>query len=498
MQTNLISLERVGGPLNRFFQNGISSCHAYLTLREDFRDHVRRVQRDIGFHSIRFHGIFNDDVGVVHYAPARYTDPDGGPRLNFQNIIRIYRFFVEQNMTPFVELGFMPEQLASGTKTCFAYKGNVTPPKDYAQWGRLVRRFAAQMVETFGLNEVRRWHFEVWNEPDLSYFWTGSRADYFRLYAESAKALKSIDEGLKIGGPATSECRWIQATLDFCKQNNLPLDFISTHNYCTEAVLGIDGQKTETVWGGGPQKMLANAVKVRAKVDASAFPKAEIHFTEWNVTPVHADRFGKDSEFTAAFVLATLKKVSGLVDSYMFWTISDIFEESGISLMPFTGKYGLVNFDGVPKPVFHAFRWSAMLYDEEIADTPDWCRVTRGPKGELRIIAWNLPEVEKMHLTGGDWILKASPRSENLLLQPLRGRFKVVTHGVDAQNGNALRAWQKMGAPAYPKPEQVAKMHAAAEATFIGEQTIETGKEGLLLLLELPSCGARFYDITQI
>ena len=496
MNTKRVLLDRPAIPFNRFFQRGISSCRAYLTLREDFRSHVRRVQRDIGFRGIRFHGIFDDEVGAVHYAPARYTDPDGGPRLNFQNIIRIYRFFVEQGMTPFVELGFMPEQFASGTKTCFAYKGNVTPPKDYAQWGRLVRRFAAQMVETFGLNEVRRWHFEVWNEPDLSYFWTGSQADYFRLYAESAKAIKSVDAELKVGGPATSGCKWIQETIDFCRSERLPLDFISTHDYCVNAALGLDGQKNEMHWGGGPQRMYDSAAKVRATVDASAFPKAGVHFTEWNVTPVHADRFGKDSEFTAAFVLATLKKVSGLVDSYMFWTISDIFEESGLSLMPFTGKYGIVNFDGVPKPVFHAFRWMAMLYDEEMADTPGWCRVTRGPEGKLRVLAWNLPEVEKMDLTGGEWALKAIPRNENLLLQPLRGRFKVTTHGVNAQRGNAMRAWQKMGSPAYPAPEQVAKMHAAAEATFISETTIEADNGGLALPLELPPCGALFCDIT--
>ena len=499
MKAYPVALDQPTVPFNQFFRYGIASCHAYLTLREDFRSHVRRIQRDIGFHGIRFHGIFDDEVGAVHYAPCRFIDSDGGPQLNFQNIIRVYRFFVEQGMTPFVELGFMPDQLASGTKTCFAYKGNVTPPKDFTQWGRLVRRFAAQMVETFGLDEVRRWHFEVWNEPDLSYFWTGSQADYFRLYAESAKAVKSVDAKLKVGGPATSGCKWIGETIDFCKKEHLPLDFISTHDYCTNSALALDGQRSEMRWGGGPQRMYESVARVRATVDSSAFPKAEVHFTEWNATAAHGDRFGKDSEFTAAFVLDTLKRVNGLVDSYMFWTISDIFEESGLSLKPFTGKYGLVNCDGVPKPVFHAFRWMAMLYDEEIiAGTPEWCRVTRGPKGELRVLAWNLPEVEKMDTTGGDWTLKAAARRENLLLKPLRGRFKVVTHGVDAQRGNAMRAWQKMGSPAYPTLEQIATLHSAAEATVIGETMIESDGGGLTLPLDLPPCRALFCDIAPV
>jgi beta-xylosidase len=100
-----------------------------------------------------------------------------------------------------------------------------------------------------------------------------------------------------------------------------------------------------------------------------------------------------------------------------------------------------------------------------------------------------------MDLTG-EWTLKAIPRKENLLLKPLRGRFKVVAHGVDEKRGNAMRAWQKMGSPAYPTPEQVAKLHTAAEATFISETTIEADGEGLALPLDLPPCGALFCDIS--
>jgi len=32
---------------------------------------------------------------------------------------------------PFVEFTFMPKALASGDKTVFWWKGNITPPKDY-------------------------------------------------------------------------------------------------------------------------------------------------------------------------------------------------------------------------------------------------------------------------------------------------------------------------------------------------------------------------------
>ena len=67
-------------PFDRFFDKCIGSCHAYLTLREDFRAHVREVQDRIGFNSIRCHGIFHDWVGV-------YSEVDGQPVYNFHRLL---------------------------------------------------------------------------------------------------------------------------------------------------------------------------------------------------------------------------------------------------------------------------------------------------------------------------------------------------------------------------------------------------------------------------
>jgi len=189
--------------------------------------------------------------------------------------------------------------------------------------------------------------------------------------------------------------------------------------------------------------------------------------------------------------------VDGLVDSYMFWTVSDIFEESGLSIAPFTGKYGLVNFDGIPKPVFHAYRWLASLYSEEIPGTPDWCRVTRDENGGYRILAWNLPVVKQIDLKGADWEVNGAPRRETLRLSPVNGRFRISLERVDEHRGNALRAWQATGAPEYPDAGQVAAMREAARQTKVGEHIRECDGE-MTITLDLPACGAVFCDIGAI
>ena len=73
-------------------------------------------------------------------------------------------------MKPFVELGFMPDALASGSKTIFWWRGNVTPPKDMNKWADFIRAFVHHVQERYGDAEVRTWYFEVWNEPNLSGF----------------------------------------------------------------------------------------------------------------------------------------------------------------------------------------------------------------------------------------------------------------------------------------------------------------------------------------
>ncbi|MDF3056043.1 MAG: xynB [Rariglobus sp.] len=487
----LVDLGAPSVPFNRFFQRGVGSCHAYLTLREDLREHVRLAQQEIGFGGIRFHGIFTEYVGVVHNG-----EEADGPRLNFQNVTKIYEFFVNQGMKPFVEIGFMPTRLASGTRTIFDYRGNITPPKEWAQWSRLVRRFVAHLVDHFGIEEVLTWHFEVWNEPDLhNTFWTGTMADYFTLYAETARAVKAVDDRLRVGGPATSKTMWVPDLLAFCATEKVPLDFISTHHYCVDADL-VQGVPEGPMYYRGMRGMKGDVERVRTQIAASAFPDAELHFTEWNSCPAHEDVYGKDTAFTAAFALQTIKEVSGLVDSYMWWTVSDIFEESGLSLRPFTGKYGLVNQHGIKKPVFHAFRWLAQMYDHELPLTHSSARATRSTGCDVRLLAWNLPEVLETDLGGGDWKIKGEARRDEFVIKGLAGRYRVRMWTVDDERGNALHAWRAMGAPDYPKAAQIAGLKAAAEPVLVRDETLTLNAD-CVLTYQVAPCALLFCELAR-
>ena len=202
-----------------------------LALRKDYLESLALVQKEIGFRYIRGHGLLHDDVGIY-----REYEWEGETRVlyNFTYIDQIFDSFLDLGLKPFVEIGFMPEALASSTETIFWWKGNVTPPKDYGRWRDLIHAVVTHFVERYGLEEVLTWPFEIWNEPNLSNFWKDAdQAEYFKLYRETVGAIKAIDPGFQVGGPAIcgGSDHWMADFLRFCDEESVPVDFLSRHAY---------------------------------------------------------------------------------------------------------------------------------------------------------------------------------------------------------------------------------------------------------------------------
>ena len=137
----------------------VGSGHGALTLREDYRNHLRKVQADIGFSSIRGHAWLTDDMST--YLPM------GGENANMYNIFSTIDFYLSVGIKPIMELSFMPDALTSGSHTIMHYKGNTDPPKSYQAWADFISEVYTLLVARYGIVEVRSWRNEVWNEPGL-------------------------------------------------------------------------------------------------------------------------------------------------------------------------------------------------------------------------------------------------------------------------------------------------------------------------------------------
>lgn len=376
-----VDYNNVKGPHDTFFNEVVGAGRAAEGLRADWQRDLAIAHRECGFRYIRFHGLLQDELGVYH------EDREGRPVYNFQYIDAIYDAILNLGMKPFVELGFMPRALATGTKTIFWWNGNVTPPKDYDKWATLVEKLVQHWTERYGANEVKQWYFEVWNEPNLDGFWSGTQAEYFKLYNVTARAIKNVSRDYRVGGPATAGNAWIPETIDFVSKNRLPIDFITTHDYGVRG-MGLDEkgeQQLQLV--AAPGAIIDNVRGSRANIAKSALPKLPLHYTEWSTSysprdPVH------DSYISAAYILSKLKGSEGYADSMSYWTFTDIFEEPGPVPNPFHGGFGLMNFQGLRKPSFFAYQFLNKLGATELVSTDNSSWVCKSANG-IQILFWN-------------------------------------------------------------------------------------------------------------
>ena len=225
-----VDLSKEKGITSKMWRKCVGAGRANEGLRADWQEQLREVKKDCGFEYIRMHGLLHDDMGVY------FEDEKGNPIYNWQYIDQLYDFLLSIDVKPFVELSFMPKALASGDKTCFWWQGNVTPPKSYDKWAGLITALTQHFTERYGKEEVKTWYFEVWNEPNLSHFYTSTMEEYFKLYDYTAKAVKRVSTDYRVGGPASAGSGWTKELIEYCYKNNSPIDFISAHSYGVKRV----------------------------------------------------------------------------------------------------------------------------------------------------------------------------------------------------------------------------------------------------------------------
>jgi xylan 1,4-beta-xylosidase len=383
VRTITVDVNAVQGPLDNSFKECIGAGRANEGLRADWQDQLREARRACGFKYIRMHGLLTDDMGVYQ------EDAQGNPSYNWQYIDRLYDFLLSIDIKPFVELSFMPKDLASGSKTVFWWKGNVTPPKSYDKWADLIRHLVTHFQERYGHDEVKTWYFEVWNEPDLhDGFWTGTRDDYFKLYDVTARAIKSVSPDYRVGGPATAMGQWDKSFIGYCHSNSVPLDFVSSHNYGVKSgYLDETGQRG-TVIDPDPNSVVGRMVNERKMIDHSPMPGLPLHFTEWSSSYTPTD-FIHDTYQQAAFILSKVKGAYRSVDSMSYWVFTDIFEENGPRMTPFHGGFGLINYEDLKKPAFYAFKFLNQLGPLELDDTDPASWVCKSPDHSVQALFWD-------------------------------------------------------------------------------------------------------------
>ena len=474
----------VKGPRSGVWRECIGAGRAAEGLRADWQEQLKTCQDEIGFRAIRFHGLLHDDMGV--YSETK----EGKPVHNWQYIDALYDRLLELKLKPFVEFGFMPSALASGTKRMFWWNGNVTPPKSYEKWDGLIEGLVRHWTERYGADEVRSWNFEIWNEPNYPGFWgprdpNRPKEEYFELYEHTAKAVKKVDAAYRVGGPAGAGPDWVADQLAFCSAYSVPLDFISYHAYgLGDGPSGLDPHGDRLLYLSPNLHSPADiANSQRGVIDRSPLPGLPIHITEWSASysprdPVH------DTYFSAPYILEQLKRTEQGIASMSYWVFTDIFEENGPATTPFHGGFGLMNVQGIRKPAYFAYQFLGRLGETQLQNTDSSSWVCRDPRGGVQVLLWDLAHPTEGKVSNQDAFRKVQPAGAagevRLKLTGLRpGPCEVEVSCVGFEKNDAYTAYLKMGAPSQLSRSQERELQAAASGKPESRADITVGADGI-------------------
>lgn len=464
------------GPLPHVWEECAGSDRAAITLRESWRLDLERWHKEAGLKRVRFHGIFNDELGV--YAPSILNR--GKAALNFQNIDQVYDGLLARGVSPFVELSFMPKQLASATRQFGFYGANISPPTSNEAWASFVEAFFTHLIDRYGLETVKAWPIEVWNEPNLPFFWSGTQQQYFDFYKATAVAIKSIDAGLQVGGPSTARAQWLPELADYCAQNNAPIDFFSTHVYA--------GDDKKVLFGDGVNYPAADVIpeamrRARASIDASAFGGRPLWLTEWS----------SDSPAMIAHIITGCLPYCHAMSP---WALSGTFEELGVAdyiLKEGSGGWGMM-IQGVALPSFNTYKLLRALGPERVmAEGP--ALASRRADHSVAALVWNLAQIaqpsgipDQSHVRSVD----GETKKFKIEFVGARPGQRVHIRYVDQVRGSPLPAWRDMGSPQYLKPEQVSLLRQRANIGSPETRALDAARQ---LLIELPPEGVALIEL---
>jgi xylan 1,4-beta-xylosidase len=470
-----IDVSHAQQPLDRFFDLSVGSDYPGTLIRADSQTQLKMTVDELGFRYLRFHAIFHDVLNTVRTIDARAV-------YDWTKIDQLYDDLLAKHIRPFVELGFTPEAMQTSDQTIFYWKGNTSHPVPSA-WRDLIDAFVRHLRVRYGQDEVRRWFFEVWNEPNLSGFWEGAdQQAYFDLYALTSRTIKAIDPALRVGGPSTAGAAWVPEFLAYAKEHGAKVDFVTTHAYGVDGGFFDEKGENDQKLSPSPDAIVGDVRRVRQQISQSAFPNLPLYFTEWSTSYNPRDSV-HDSYICAAYILSKLKATQGLAQGMSYWTYTDLFEEAGPPPSPFHGGFGLLTREGIRKPAFFAYKYLHALSGKEVPTVDPQSFISTDPS-QTTALVWDY-EYPQQTVSNRSFYTKVQPTADAptidlhfKALTPSRYRLQIKRTGF--RHNDAYTTYLEMGSPQNLSAKEVAQLHALTVDEPEVDREVIVGRDGRL------------------
>ena len=469
--------------------------------------------------NVRAHNLLTSgdgSPGLKWSSTNAYTEgADGKPVYNWKIVDSIFDAYVQRGMKPLVEIGFMPEamsvnpgpvseQAASDKSKPKHYSGWAYPPKSYEKWAGMVYKWVQHSVQRYGKTEVEGWYLEVWNEPDLTFYWKGTADDYIKLYDYTADAVKRALPAAKIGGPETSSpdgksggeyihkflTHIVSGTNYATSKKGAPLDFISFHAKgapkLIDSVVWMNmGKQLRGIDKGFEIVSSFPSLKHLPVIIGESDPEGCAACSE----DLHPENAYRNNTMYACYTAAAITRTCDLAKKWgvnlagaVTWAFE--FEEQ-----PYFRGFRDLATNGIDKPVLNVFRMLGMMQGNRVAvqstskqnyitirdssvsgPGPDVNALAAKSTNSAAVMVWNYHDKNDLNVppTRVSVTIKGLPRQRVLLTQYI----------IDQGHSNSFTAWKKMGSPKEPTADEYKTLEAAGQLDEISSPKYITPVNG--------------------
>lgn len=503
IDAGIVSMAASGIGLSHTYHKLMCVGSAKQFLYQEVQDMVRMAQKEIHYDYVKFHGLLSDDM-------MAYTETeDGSPIYTFLLIDKAIDFMLSVDLRPFCQFSFMPIALASNPgRMVDMGHFNTSPPKDMQKWINLIEALMKHFIKRYGIAEVRKWLFCVWNEPndivdEFSWF---DRERFFDFYEQTYRIVKKLDTAFLFGTPslllaAAEDNHWDADFFKFCTEHHCPPDFLNIHYYdnnmfqadMRERKRDENGFSTRNMnesfpLSVNPYAFLEFINQLKHLLKEYHMKTMPVYLSEWNLTISHRDLIN-DTCFKACYLIKNLLENYDRLNSFGYWCLTDFIEELPLPEALYHGGLGMFTYNGIPKAHFNAFRFLNHL-DDTLIGKGDGYFITKG-YGRITVIVYNYEHYSKLFASG--YMMDMSDQNRyapftEMNMAQFTVQFSDVPyqkclireHFINQLHGSSYDTWIRMGAQPLTENEDLESLRMQSQPGIYLHQ--EAVIDGLLTL----------------
>ncbi|WP_160675907.1 helix-turn-helix domain-containing protein [Clostridium sp. C8-1-8] len=475
---------------------------------------LSELQQDIRFEYIRFHGLLDDEM--MFYS----ENENGEPELCFTYIDLVIDFLLSINLKPFIELSFMPKELANEPeRTMFFINSIISLPKSMKKWNYTIEKLVKHFISRYGKKEVETWPFFLWNEPDvIKMFGFEDRDDFFNFYKQTYTTVKRVNPNIRFGSsPVFSNTlmgsnNWLDNFMEFCKLNDCLPDFINMHFY----PMNLSGEDATTisrkthseikkylVYLESKDALKESIQAIKKRLKEYNYDLDKLYLIGWN-SSISQNELLNDTVYKSAYIAKNILENYDAIESFGYWQISDFTEEVKMKNQLFHGGQGIFTYNRIKKSHYYVFQMLNKLGDNLLKKGNGFFITTDGDS--IQIMLYNYQHYSKLYSSGQvfdmtfDKRYTPFPKPHILkVILPLvnlpEADYKLTETIVNKNYGSSFDKWLELGGLPLENENDIQYLKAAS-LPRIQKKVLSSENNSFTITAELEPHEVRLIEIT--